>query len=152
MTLPPNSSKTSLAYALQNVQNISDVAKTVATNAVNTMAAGSVGTTYVFTLLNGLKSLIDTLNTSKNIVGLDAYANAQIPGYVTSMVSDITATQTAAQAAIDWVVTNFPKDSTATFVLAEVLNADGTRTDRTFTPAQTAGFRTALNNLISTIG
>ena len=152
MTLPPNSTKVSLAYSLQNVQNIADAAKIRATNAVNTMSTGPVNSDYVFSLLLGLKSLIDTLETSKSVVGLDAYANAQIPGYVSSLVSDITATQAAAQASIDWVTTNFPKDSTATYVLAESLNSDGTRTQRTFSTAQTSGFRTALNSLIATIG
>jgi len=152
MALPPGSTKTSLGYALQNVQNIADSAKTTASNAVTTLAAGSVDTTYVFKLLDQLKSLIDTLNTSSAVSGLDAYATAQIPNYTGTLSSDITATKSAAQACIDWVVTNFPKDSTATYLLAQSLNNDGTRTSRSFSSAQTAGLRTALNNLIATIG
>lgn len=152
MTLPPAITKNSLAYALQNVQNIAAVAKTTTTNAVATMVAGPVDTTFIFNLLNGLRSLIDTLSTSETTAGLDSYSTAQVPGYIGTMTTDINTTQAAAQTCIDWVVNNFPKDSTASFLLAETLNADGTRTMRSFSPAQTAGFRTVLNNLTATIG
>ena len=152
MTLPPASTRNSLAYSLQNVQNIAASAKIVATNAVATMAAGPIDTNYAFSLLNGLRNLIDVLDTSASTPGLDAYATAQIPGYLGTLSADIATTQAAAQACIDWVVTNFPKDSTATYILAYMLNADGTRTSRTFSAAQTTGFRTVLNNLIATIG
>jgi hypothetical protein len=152
MTLPPSLTKNSLVYALNLTQNYAAQAKERATSAVATMAAGPVDTTFVFSLLDGLAGLIANLNSVKNTAGLDAYATAQVPGYAGTMSSDITATINAAQACIDWVVANFPKDSTASFLLAQSLNADGSRTMRSFSAAQTAGFRTALNNLLATIG
>jgi hypothetical protein len=152
MTLPPALTSKSLAYALNTVQNYAAQAKDRATSAVATMAAGNVDTTFVFSLLDGLNGLIANLNAVKNTAGLDAYAAVQVPGYAGTMSSDITATVSAAQACIDWVVANFPKDNTATFLLAQSLNADGSRTMRSFSSAQTAGFRTALNSLLVTIG
>lgn len=150
MTLPPSLSKNSLTFALNQVQNFAAQAKDRATNAVATMAAGPVDTTFVFSLLDALNGLIANLNAVKNTAGLDAYATAQVPGYAGTMSSDITATIAAAQACIDWVVTNFPASNG--FLLGHSLNVDGTRVPRSFSSAQTAGFRTALNNLLATIG
>lgn len=150
MTLPPALTKNSLAYALNNVQGYAAQANDRATSAVAVMAAGPVDTIFVFSLLDALNGLIANLNAVKNTSGLDAYATAQVPGYAGTMSSDITATVNAAQACIDWVVANFP--TSATFLLGQQLNANGTRTQRSFTTAQTAGLRTALNNLLATIG
>lgn len=141
-----------MAYALSQVQNYAAQAKDRATSAVATMAAGSVDTTFVFSLLDAMAGLIAGLNAVKTTTGLDAYATAQVPGYTGTMSTDITATVNATQACIDWVVAHFPKDGTATYLLAQTLNADGSRTMRAFTSAQTLGLRTALNNLLATIG
>lgn len=152
MTLPPSTSKVSLGSALSAVQGLAASAKQAATSAVGSMSAGAVDANYVFSLLNSLNSFIASLNALAATQGLDAYATEQVPGYAGTMSSDIAATVSAAQACIAWVVSNFPKDSTNTFLLSETLNADGSRTPRSFSSAQTAGFRTALNALLATIG
>jgi hypothetical protein len=151
MTLPSAVNpmlNSALNTVLQQSANIKGQGQTI----VATLAASSVTTDYVFWLLDQLRNVINSLNQVKDTVGLNAYATAQLPGYAGTMVNDIGATTAACQACIDWVVTNFPKDSTALFLLAETLNADGSRTPRSFTPAQTAGLRTALTSLIATIG
>jgi len=150
LTLPPALTKNSLSYALNQVQNYAAQAKDRATSAVALMTAGSVDTIFIFSLLDALNGLITNLNAVKNTAGLDAYATAQVPGYAGTMSSDITATINAAQACIDWVVANFP--ASAGFLLGQSLNVNGTRTQRNFTTAQTAGLQTALNNLLATIG
>lgn len=152
MTLPPALTQNSLSYALNVVQNYAAQAKDRATSAVAVMAAGPVNTVFIFSLLDALAGLIANLNLVKNTAGLDAYATGQVQGYAGTMSSDIAATISAAQACIDWVTANFPKDSTNTWLLAQQLGGDGTRTYRAFTSAQTAGLRTALNNLLATIG
>lgn len=150
MTLPPALTQNSLAYGLNLVQNYAAQAKDRATSAVATLAAGSVDSGFVFSLVDALAGLIANLNAVKNTAGLDAYATAQVPGYAGTMSSDITATVNAAQACIDWVVANFP--TSAGFLQEKTIAANGTRTLRNFTPAMTAGFRTALNSLLATIG
>ena len=52
----------------------------------------------------------------------------------------------------DWIVANFPKDSTATYLMSHTINADGTRMARTFTPAQTAGLAIAVAAVRDSIG
>lgn len=150
MSLPPALTKNSLAYALNQVQNYAAQAKDRATSAVAVMAAGPVDTLFVFSLLDQLNGLIAGLNAVKSTAGLDAYATVQVSSYVGTMSTDITATINAAQACIDWVVANFP--SNTGFLMGEQLNANGTRTQRSFSTVQTAGFRTALNSLLATIG
>lgn len=150
MTLPPALSNRSLSYSLNLVQNYAAQAKDRATNAVNVMLAGPVDTTFVFSLLDALNGLITNLNAVKATAGLDSYATTQVPSYSGTMTTDITATVNAAQACIDWVVNNFP--ASGGFLLGQVLNADGSRTMRSFSTAQTTGFRTTLNNLLATIG
>jgi hypothetical protein len=150
MTLPPALTQNSLSYALNLVQNYAAQAKDRATSAVAVMAAGQVDTIFIFSLLDQLNGLIANLNAVQATSGLNAYATAEVPGYAGTMSSDITATVNAAQACIAWVVANFP--ASGGFLLGQSLNADGTRTQRSFTTAQTAGFRTALNSLLATIG
>jgi hypothetical protein len=150
MTLPPALTQNSLGFALNVVQNYAAQTKDRATNAIAAMAGSSVDSYFVFSLLDQLAGLIANLNTVKNIVGLNSYATSEVPGYSGTMTSDITATINAAQACIDWVVANFPVS--APWLLALQLNADGSRTPRLFTSVQTAGLRTALQNLLATIG
>lgn len=126
--------------AFNLVRNYVPQYKAAASGAASTMAATSVNTDYIFSVLDKLNACISNLNTWKVVSGLDTYATGQ--GYPNTMSSDCTALITAAQTCINWVVTNFP--NSGGFLLGHVLNADGTRTPRTFTPAQTAALQTDL--------
>lgn len=121
--------------------------KAQAQNANISLAAGNVDSNFIFRMLDQLGAVIGSLNAWKAVTGLDAHATGQ--GYTGTMSSDCTATVNAAQACINWVVANFPVS--ATFLQAFTLNADGSRTARSFTPAQTAGLQTSLTSFIATI-
>ena len=121
--------------------------KAQAQNANSNLGAGSVSSDFIFRMLDQLNSVVTAMNAWKAIAGLDAYATGQ--GYTGTMSSDCTATINAAQACINWVVTNFPVS--ATFLQAYTLNADGSRTARLFTPAQTAGLQAVLTSFVATI-
>lgn len=133
------------AFAL--IRNYVPQIKAQAQGVLSVMQANNVNTDYVFSVLNQLNQVISSLNTWKAVAGLDTYATAQ--GYPNTITADCTATATAAQNAINWVVTNFP--NSGGFLLDYTLNADGTRTPRSFTPANTVGLQTALSALIATI-
>src|SRR5712671_5948665 len=113
----------------------------------NISLAGTVNADFIFRMLDQLGGAITALNLWKAVAGLDTFATGQ--AYTGTMSVDCTATVNAAQACINWVVTNFPVS--ATFLQAYTLNADGSRTARTFTTAQTAGLQTALTSFIATI-
>ncbi len=118
-----------------------------AQNANISLAAGNVDTNFIFRMLDQLNGAITALTTWKAVTGLDTYATAQ--AYTGTMSSDCAATITAAQTCITWVVTNFP--ASGGFLQGYSLNADGTRTARTFTPANTAGLQTNLTAFVATI-
>ena len=150
MTLP-SSVNPYLGQALIQVLGQAAGVKQQATDAL-VQLAGSVDSVWIFNAADVMRNTIANFNRFSGLAGLNAYATAQIPGYAGSMTADIAATVAATQSCLDWIVANFPKDTTATYVLAYILNADGTRTARTFTTAQTAGLQTRLNTLITTIG
>jgi hypothetical protein len=121
--------------------------KAQAQNANASLAAGSINTDFVFRMLDQLNTIIVSLNLWKAVSGLDTYATGQ--GYTGTMSTDCTATVTAAQTCIYWVVTNFP--TSGGFLQDYSLNADGTRTPRSFTSVQTAGLQTNLTSFVATI-
>jgi len=143
MTL--QSSNAMLAYTL--IRGSAANWKIQAQNANITLGGSSVSSEFIFRLLDQLSAAVIALNTWKNVAGLNAYATGQ--GYTGTMLTDCTATAAAAQACIDWVVANFP--NSGGFLQAQTLNADGSRTLRTFTPAQTAGLQTTMTSFVATI-
>ena len=145
MVFPSAINNAALGADLTQLQNVAAGIKSTAMAAVTFLAANNVNTAYVFQTLDQLSGVIGLLNTYKNVVGLNAYATANIPGYAGTLTTDLAAVIAAAQACIDWVVAN------TTGVAWYTLDADGTRTMATFTPAQTAGFRTTLTALAATI-
>jgi hypothetical protein len=114
----------------------------------NISLAGTVNSDFIFRMLDQLGGAIAALNLWKVVASLDTFATGQ--GYTGTMSVDCTASVTAAQNCIAWVITNFP--NAGGFLQSHSLNADGSRTPRSFTPAQTAGLQTALTSFIATIG
>lgn len=151
MTLPVSTTPF-LSQALIQILGCAGGVKTQAQGALATLQAGSVDTNWVYSLLDQINANLSFFTRFVGVLGLDAYAQAQIPGYSGSLVADGTAVVNALTDCRAWVVANFPKDSTNTFVLDYTLNSDGTRTARSFTPAMTAGLQTKLQTLIALIG
>ena len=117
-----------------------------AQNALATLQSGNVNAIFVANLLGQLNAAIAALSAT-NTTGLNAYATANIPGYVGTMSTDIATIVTALQACLTWVVTNYPQGGG--FLQDTSINAQGVITLRTFTPAQTLGLQTALQAVIS---
>jgi hypothetical protein len=117
-------------------------------NALTRCQGGSIDTDFIFRLLDQTVTVVNALTSWKATAGLDAFATGQ--AYPTTMTTDCNTCVTAAQAIISWVTTNFPVDAGG-FLQGYTLNADGSRTARSFTTAQTAGLQTSLTNFIATI-
>jgi len=145
--MPLQSSNTMLAgEAYAAIRSNAASWKAQAQNA-NVTLAGTVNSDFIFRMLDQLGGAIAALNAWKAIAGLDAYATGQ--GYTGTMSADCTSSVTAAQNCIAWVVANFP--NSAGFLQSHILNADGSRSPRSFTTAQTAGLQTALTSFVATI-
>lgn len=146
--MPLQSANTMLAgEAFAAIRSNAASWKAQAQNANISLAAGSVNSDFIFRMLDQLGGAIAALNLWKAVVGLDAFATGQ--GYTGTMSADCTSSVTAAQACITWVSANFPAASG--FLQSHTLNADGSRTPRSFTPAQTAGLQTNLTSFVATI-
>ena len=155
MTVP--ASIQALNQVLENALGLCQQAKSQAGNAIVSLQAGNV--TSDFFLLPGsgaldqLRSVVSSLAIYSATPGLNAFATASLPGYAGTLTTDLSATSTASTNAINWVVANFPTNGgSPAYLLAYVLNADGSRTPRSFTPSNTAPFVTLLQALIATIG
>jgi hypothetical protein len=148
MVLQTKSTALSPQEAYNAIRDGAGSVKAQAQNALLTMQSGPVNSDYIFSMLNELGGIVAALNAWKVITGLDSFATAQ--GYTGTLSTDCATCATAATACITWVVTNFP--NSGGFLQSHTLNADGTRTPRSFTTVNTAGLQTNLQAFIATIG
>jgi hypothetical protein len=118
-------------------------------SAVQTLT-GNVNSNQIFQLIDNTAAVISMLQEDASVPGIAAYAQQQFNDPAYNVGAEFTAMVNALQAVVAWVVNNFPKDANG-FLLSHTINANGSRTPRVFTPAQTAGLTTALNNAIVTI-
>ena len=118
--------------------------------ALTTLQTQNVNTDWVFQFCDQMRFASANLVAQGSIAGLNAYATANIPGYSGTFTTDGEAIVTAIANCIAWVAANFPKDSQG-FLQGYTLNGDGSRTETSFTPTQTAGLQTLLTTLIATI-
>lgn len=148
--MPFPSSATPHAETLQIVRNHVRQVRDNAQGAIAAMAAGPVDTNYIVRLLADMSSLVVLADAWKAVPGIDAAATALWPSYAGTFTTDVASVQSAVQGAIDWVVTNFPKDANG-WMLGFQLQANGTLSPRSFTVAQTAGLRTALQGVLNAV-
>lgn len=146
----PSSTSPYLGQAFIQVIGQATGIRQQAVEALAALQAGPVNTAWIFSMIDQMRDAMARFDRFKNVAGLNGRATAEVPGYVGSMTSDIAATQLAMQDCIDWIVANFPKAASGE-ILAQTLNVDGTRTPRSFSSIQTAGFATKLQALIATI-
>lgn len=149
MTLPVTSM---LSSVILQIENAASAAKAQAQSALTRLQSGNVDSVWVMNFLDQVRTIVDQIDRAAAVPGLAAYASANIPNYSGDLSADLNATRSAAAACITWVFNNFPKDSASGYSLALIINADGSRTSRQFTPAQTGGLQAALQNFIATIG
>lgn len=82
--------------------------------------------------------------------GIGQYAKDQKNSQGLDVVAEFNAVTTAVQAAADWVLNTFPQSGG--YLQATTLEAgDATVQQRQFSPAQTAGLRTALQGIVDAI-
>jgi len=114
------------------------------------LLTGTVTANQVFQIVDNLRSPLQIFAQVAAIPGIAAYAQAQFNDATYDVATEFTNMVNTINAVVNWVVTNFPKD-TGGFAQAYTIAADGSRTPVTFTPTQTAGLTTALNAVINQI-
>ena len=135
--------------ALDKIMERALYIRSMAQRAVARLATNT-GADYILALLDELNAGRAELNSYASTPDLAGYARDQLNSPSYDVVTEYGATMAAMQNVSAWVVANFPKDANG-FVLSHTMDAEGVRTPRQFTPAQTSGLVTQLNALISTI-
>lgn len=153
MTFPSSSGSRSfgLSSALNSAQAMAAGVKAQGQALSALCAAGAVAASSILTFTTMLADAKVLFNKCAAVAGLEAYAQAQVGDL--DIASEFTAMLAAIDATTAWVVANFPKDSTNTFLMVTSFASDNTgRTQqRQFTPAQTAGLKTVVDALVATI-
>ncbi len=110
-----------------------------------------VSASLLLEIVSKMSKAIVNLTEYRTAPALDEVARTTIPGYTGSLAADTQATIDTMQQTSTWMLANIPKDANG-WVLAYKWNADGTITERLFSPSQTAGLVTALAAIGATIG
>lgn len=139
-----------LSNAWEGARKYAGILKTSATNLRALSAAGPVTSSDILNFQVLMADIKAQLQTLAAVPGLAAYAQAQVNDNTLDVAASFTAMTTAIDNTGGWVITNFPKDGSG-FLLAQQFNGGGRPTDRTFSTATLAGFRTQLDALIATI-
>ena len=116
----------------------------------STMLTGNVTTTQVLQIVDNLRSSLSVFAAVSAIPGISAYAQAQFDNPTYDIAANFTVMVNAINAAVAWVVTNFPKD-TGGFMQGWTLASDGSRTEAVFTPAQTASWKTLIDAVSASV-
>lgn len=147
MPFPTNTTRRSLASALDRAQSQADSIKRICQNNKDRMAAGTISSGGLMSLLDNLIGAKSVLLETASLPGIGAFAEAQVGQSVTA---EFTAMMGAIDAAGAWIVTNFPKNAQG-YLLAETWGQGGARVERSFATADTAGLRTLLDAVIAAI-
>jgi hypothetical protein len=114
-------------------------------------AAGNVTSSQILDLMVGLHQDRVALAAAAATPGIGPYAQAQKNAPGLDIAAEFNNLLAGIDGAISWITANFPKDANG-FLLAQNFGGPGgTPLDRQFTPAQTAGLRTALDSLTALI-
>lgn len=144
MAFPTN--RDMLATGLARAQSQASSIKRIAQNNRDRMAASGITSGGLISLLDNLLGAKGVLDGAKGLPGIAAYSQEQLGADVSA---DFVAMNRELTACIAFIIGALPKQGK--YLLTEEIAADGTRTDRIFTAAQTAGLRDALDALIATI-
>lgn len=147
MAFPTNSTRRSLASALDRAQSQADSIKRIAQNNKDRMAAGTITSSGLISLLDNMIGAKAILLEASALPGMDTFANAQLGR---TIGAEFTTMMNAIDAAGAWIVTNFPK-GTGGYLQAETWGVGGARVERTFSTAETANLRTLLDAVIAAI-
>ena len=115
-------------------------------------AAGNINADRITEeVLRNLVVARNTFTAAAAVPGMAAFVAAERSVTQQQVADDFNAMLGAVNAAISWIAANMPKNG-AGFLLIRSIDAQGALTYRQFTPAETAGLRTALLAVEATIG
>ena len=139
--------------ALDRIDTALYAMRSYLSEAITVMAAGNVSIDYVLSIHNSLENTQNTLTANKSVPGLAAYAQRIKGDNNLNVATEFTTVETEIANAKTWMVNNLPKESATGQGWLHYMRFDGSGNlvKATFTPAQTAQFRTVLQTLVNTV-
>lgn len=138
-----------LARALLDAQNEARAIKTYSADAVTLMAGNNVSANQVLDIYARLGTAKAKFQAVAAVSGIGQYAKDQFANQSLDVVAEFNAMVAAVDYVRSWIETNHPKDPSG-YLLKDQFSG-GSISVRSFTPAQTAGLRTALSSLVAAI-
>jgi hypothetical protein len=154
MPFPSNSGTTqiSLSDAWTLTRSYMNLIKTNTQQLRTASETGNVNAEYILTYATKLIDYKVELQKTVNVTGLAAYAQEQINNPTINIVTEYNAVIQALDSVVAWIINNMPKDQDGYLLITQfAAQNNGRTTSRSFAPAQTAGLRTTLDSLLSTI-
>lgn len=139
-----------LSRAWASIRSIAGNIKTQSTILRDTSAAGSIEASRIVSYSVNLANMREQLARFTAVPGLVAYVRTQVNDPTIDVVAEYNTMLIQLNATRTWIVNNFPKDANG-YILYHQLDSNGKLVQRLLTPAQTAGLRSELTNLINTI-
>jgi hypothetical protein len=138
-----------LANAWEGSRQVAGAIKTHAQTLRAQSLAGPVSSSSLLGFLVAVAEAKTRLNVYSAVPGLAAYAQEQVDDPTLNIAAEFGALVDALDDIRDWGIANFP--ASGGYLLAVQFTADGRTTDRQFSTAALATFRTQLDALIATI-
>lgn len=138
----------SLRAYYELAQDTSRNLKNACSSLIARAAAGNINSSDIFGIYTRLGNDSATLTTIAGVQGITEYAQDQANDPAYNVGTEFTAMQNAIAGARSWVATNFP--ASGGFLQSHQITG-GAIVERQFTPAQTAGLRTALQSVVDAI-
>lgn len=114
-------------------------------------AAGDTAIMKFVGAQHNVTTMVQTVNQHRTTAGLQGYARNQFDaGVELAWTADVNAMRSAAIAVRAWLHANIP-ESPGGAVEQKQKDADGNLTDRVWTPAESAGFRTEVTAFLATV-
>lgn len=148
MAFPSDTTRRTLSAGLQRAQSTAGNTKRIAANNHARMASGVITAGGLISLLDNLRGAHSELTTVAAMPGIADYAEEQLG--VETVTQDFGAMLSAIETAAGWIITHLPRADDGALKM-EDMDAQGRRTERSFSTAQTAGLRSALDAVIATI-
>lgn len=140
----------SLDVALQEAMSVAaqvkQAAQTLANNATGTLGADKIVWWPVY-----LSTQNSLLSSYAAVPGIAAYAQTQLGNATLNIATAYAAMQSALQATITWITTNFPADTNGNLLYTQYGSGGSVLTYTQFSASELTGLVTVLNALIATI-
>lgn len=138
-----------LAITLQRIDEKVAWLKVFCNGRIVALAANDQPASRITDLYEALRETRNQLAAMSGVSGLTQYARDQKANQALDVVQEFQTLMAQIDACTQWIATNLPKDANGYLLIRKL--GDDYLVDRQFTPAQTSGLRSVLQNIVDAI-